>query len=143
MVQISANLIAQRTKDGRQVLELQEKQRVFEAELPLDKMELPAFDPGSRLQLSGVCDFAPVYSASFGKRGGGKPFNWRAENLAAKSGGCGAVERAAVVDLEAYRRVGGNAAHGVGGVAAANSFAPSPTGAATRILAADTGESGE
>src|SRR6185503_5467359 len=60
LVQVSANLIAQRKKNGRQSLELQEKQRVFEAELPLDAPELPAFTPGSRLQVSGVADFVAV-----------------------------------------------------------------------------------
>jgi signal transduction histidine kinase len=58
LVQISAKLIAQRSAVGGQVLELQEKQRVFEAELPPGPMGLPAFEPGSRLQLIGVCDFA-------------------------------------------------------------------------------------
>jgi signal transduction histidine kinase len=60
LVEINANLIAQRTKGGRQVLELQEGQRVFEAELPVENGVLPPFEPGSRLQLSGVCDFAAV-----------------------------------------------------------------------------------
>lgn len=59
LVQINANLIAQRTRGDRQVLELQEKQRVFEAELLRD-MTLPNFAPGTRLQLSGVCDFTTV-----------------------------------------------------------------------------------
>jgi signal transduction histidine kinase len=57
LVQVSANLIAQRKKSGRQLLELQENQRVFEAELPFDRPELPPFAPGSRLQVSGVADF--------------------------------------------------------------------------------------
>jgi signal transduction histidine kinase len=57
LVQVSANLIAQRKKSGRQLLELQENQRVFEAELPLDRPELPPFVPGSRLPVSGVADF--------------------------------------------------------------------------------------
>jgi signal transduction histidine kinase len=60
LVQVSANLVAQRQKSGRQILELQEKQRVFEAELPVDQPELPAFEPGSRLEVSGVADFVPV-----------------------------------------------------------------------------------
>lgn len=66
LVQINANLMTQRTKAGRQVLELQEKQRVFEAELPLENAPLPTFTPGSRLQLSGVCDFATVAPAAAG-----------------------------------------------------------------------------
>jgi signal transduction histidine kinase len=67
LVQIRGNLIAQRTKDGRQVLELQEKQRVFESELPFaEQMDLPSFAPGSRLQLSGVCDFAAASPAPSG-----------------------------------------------------------------------------
>jgi len=60
LVQVSANLIAQRKKAGRQLLELQEKQRVFEAELPSDQPELPPFEPGSRLQVSGVADFVAI-----------------------------------------------------------------------------------
>jgi signal transduction histidine kinase len=66
LVRISANLIAQRTRDGSQVLELQEKQRVFEAELPAQETALPAFAPGSRIQLSGVCDFAADVSEASG-----------------------------------------------------------------------------
>ncbi len=58
LVEIKANLFAQQNKNGRQVLELQEKQRIFEAELPPGSTALPAYAPGSRLQLSGVCDFA-------------------------------------------------------------------------------------
>jgi signal transduction histidine kinase len=58
LVRMTANLIAQRMRAGSQVLELQEKQRVFEAELPAGARDLPAFVPGSRLQLDGVCDFA-------------------------------------------------------------------------------------
>ncbi len=60
LVQVSANLIAQRKKNGHQLLELQEKQRVFEAELPFDQPELPPIEPGSRLQVSGVADFVPL-----------------------------------------------------------------------------------
>lgn len=60
LVEVSANLIAQRKKKGRQLLELQEKQRVFEAELPVDQPELPTFAPGSRLQISGVADFVAI-----------------------------------------------------------------------------------
>ena len=60
LVRVSANLIAQRKKNGRQLLELQEKQRVFEAELPMDQPELPPFQPGSRLEISGVADFVAV-----------------------------------------------------------------------------------
>jgi len=66
LVQISANLIAQRNKDGSQVLELQEKQRIFEAELSLKGAPLPTFAPGSRIQLIGVCDFAAVAPAVSG-----------------------------------------------------------------------------
>ena len=66
LVQISANLIAQRIKNGSQVLELQEKQRIFEAELPLENAPLPTFAPGSRIQLRGVCDFAAVAPAVSG-----------------------------------------------------------------------------
>jgi len=64
LVQISANLIAKRARDGSHVFELQEKQRAFEAELPVG--ELPSFAPGSRLQLSGVCDFVTVAPAASG-----------------------------------------------------------------------------
>jgi len=57
LVRVSANLIAQRKKGGRPLLEFQEKQRVFEAELPTDQPELPRYEPGSRLQVIGVADF--------------------------------------------------------------------------------------
>ncbi len=66
LVQISAKLIALRNRDGSQVLELQEKQRVFEAELPLGPVELPAIAPGSRLRLRGVCDFTTDVPAASG-----------------------------------------------------------------------------
>jgi signal transduction histidine kinase len=79
LVEISANLVAQRLKAGGQVLELQEKQRVFEAELPVGQPELPAFAPGSRLQLSGVCDFEAVASSAAG-------------NVAAESPSSGALK---------------------------------------------------
>ena len=60
LVQLEATLIGQHLTAGNQILELQEKQRLFEAELPVGQPDLPAFAPGSRLQLSGVCDFAQV-----------------------------------------------------------------------------------
>jgi signal transduction histidine kinase len=62
LVQLNASLIARRFRGGSQIFELQEKQRVFEAELPIGR--LPAFAPGSRLQLSGVCDFVTVTPAA-------------------------------------------------------------------------------
>jgi len=60
LVQVNATLIGQHRKPGSQILELQEKQRLFEAELPAGEPQLPVFAPGSRLRLSGVCDFAQV-----------------------------------------------------------------------------------
>ena len=64
LVQVSAKLITQWSRDGRQILELQEAQRMFEAELPPGQKPLPQFAPGSRLQLTGVCDFAPATGAN-------------------------------------------------------------------------------
>ena len=63
LVQLNATLIGQHLRAGSQILELQEKQRLFEAELPGGQPDLPTFVPGSRLQLIGVCDFAQVAGA--------------------------------------------------------------------------------
>ncbi len=73
LVRITARLIAQRIEDGSQILELQEKQRMFEAELPLDQTELPVYKPGSRLQLVGVCDFATTSATAAGNTSSESP----------------------------------------------------------------------
>jgi len=55
LVQISAELLARKTNGLNQVLELQEKQRVFFATLATTKGSLPEVLPGSRLRITGVC----------------------------------------------------------------------------------------
>jgi signal transduction histidine kinase len=65
-------------------------------------MALPAYAPGSRLQLSGVCDFATA-AAVAGGAADESPSTGALKILVAESGGRGAVERAAVVDLETHQ----------------------------------------
>jgi len=54
LVQISAELLARKTNGLNQVLELQEKQRVFFATLAIANGSLPDLLPGSRLRVTGV-----------------------------------------------------------------------------------------
>ena len=56
LVHVSAILLARKTNGISQVLELQEQQRVFVATLAADQGRLPDIAPGSRLQITGVCD---------------------------------------------------------------------------------------
>lgn len=56
LVHVSATLLARKTNGISQVLELQEQQRVFTATLAADPGSLPDIAPGSRLQITGVCD---------------------------------------------------------------------------------------
>jgi signal transduction histidine kinase len=56
LVQVSATLLARNTNGMNQVLELQEKQRIFVAILATSRGNLPEMFPGSRLQITGVCD---------------------------------------------------------------------------------------
>ena len=56
LVQISAILLARKTNNVSQVLELQEQQRVFTATLAASRGTLPDIVPGSRLRVTGVCE---------------------------------------------------------------------------------------
>ena len=55
LVQVNATLLARKTNSLRQVLELQEQQRVFTATLAANRDRLPDIAPGSRLRVTGVC----------------------------------------------------------------------------------------
>ena len=56
LVRANATLLNQKTIGTSQVLELQEQQRVFAAKLLVADGSLPAFAPGSRLRITGVCE---------------------------------------------------------------------------------------
>jgi signal transduction histidine kinase len=56
LVHASATLLGQSTNESGQVLELQELQRVFVATLATGQGNMPDIAPGSRLQITGVCD---------------------------------------------------------------------------------------
>jgi signal transduction histidine kinase len=56
LVRVRATLLACKTNGASRVLELQEQQRVFTATLAADHGRLPDIVPGSRLQITGVCD---------------------------------------------------------------------------------------
>lgn len=59
LIHASATLLAQKTNNVDQVLELQEQQRVFLATLASGQGALPDITPGSRIRLTGVCDDEP------------------------------------------------------------------------------------
>jgi signal transduction histidine kinase len=65
LIQVSANLLAQKNRGPVQVLELQSGQRVFEASLASNNGHLPPLTAGSLLKVVGVCiaDFIPVASS--------------------------------------------------------------------------------
>ncbi len=56
LVQVEATLLSQTVNDTEQTLELQEQRRVFAATLANAAGRLPKIEPGSRLQVIGVCD---------------------------------------------------------------------------------------
>ena len=56
LVNVNALLLAQKTNEMGQVLELQEQQRVFIAALARGLGNLPTLVPGSRLRVTGICD---------------------------------------------------------------------------------------
>jgi signal transduction histidine kinase len=55
LVQLEATLLTQEVKGTRQILELREGRRVFEAVLALSHGKLPALSSGSLLKITGVC----------------------------------------------------------------------------------------
>ncbi len=56
LIHVNATLLAQKTNAMGHALELQEQQRVFVATLAASQGNLPKMLPGSRLQVTGVCD---------------------------------------------------------------------------------------
>ena len=54
LVQVSATLLGRKTNGVEQMLEMQEKQRIFTATLLTDRGDLPEIVPGSRLRITGV-----------------------------------------------------------------------------------------
>jgi len=73
LVSLKANLLGENAKDIGQVLELQEGQRVFEAVLATKLGRLPALVTGSRLKITGVCDFGSVAGLAAGNTVGESP----------------------------------------------------------------------
>jgi len=63
LVRLEATFLAQKTRGSDQVLDLQEKQHFYEAVLSSGFGQLPSFEPGSRLDITGVCDVGRVASA--------------------------------------------------------------------------------
>jgi signal transduction histidine kinase len=68
LVHVRATLLVQKTNGMGQVLELQEQQRVFVATLAAGQGNLPGLAPGSRLQVTGVCDDALTASSLVGEK---------------------------------------------------------------------------
>lgn len=56
LVHVSGNLLSLRTNGSNQILELQEQHRIFTAVLTTDRGLLANMIPGSRLQITGVCN---------------------------------------------------------------------------------------
>lgn len=54
LVRVNATLLARKTNGVNQILEMQEKQRIFIATLLADSANLPEIAPGSRLRITGV-----------------------------------------------------------------------------------------
>jgi signal transduction histidine kinase len=62
LVRLEATFLAQKTRGSDQVLDLQERQHFYEAVLSSGFGQLPSFEPGSRLEITGVCDVGRVAS---------------------------------------------------------------------------------
>jgi signal transduction histidine kinase len=56
LIRLEAILLAQKTSQTSQLLELQQGQRIFEAMLAQSHGELPSFATGSLLEITGACD---------------------------------------------------------------------------------------
>jgi signal transduction histidine kinase len=67
LVRIRARLLAQTKGNAGQVLELQEAQRAFQAVLGAGEAGLPAFAPGSQLELTGVSEVQLAPPAALGE----------------------------------------------------------------------------
>ena len=63
LVSLEAKILTQKTKGNDQILDLQEGQRFYEAVLSPNFGQLPAFEPGSRLKITGIlCEQASKIS---------------------------------------------------------------------------------
>ena len=60
LVSLEAKILTQKTEEHDQILDLQEGQHFYEAVLSSNFGQLPAFEPGSRLKITGVLDWQPV-----------------------------------------------------------------------------------
>jgi signal transduction histidine kinase len=69
LVECEATLLAQKSRGGNPVLELQEGQRVFEAVLAATGEKLPFYASGSTLRITGVCE-VELLPAGAGARAG-------------------------------------------------------------------------
>lgn len=67
-VKVRADLLSQKKNANHQMLELEQGQRAFEAVLATHDGQLPELNPGSRIEITGVCDFQPIATAA--ARGG-------------------------------------------------------------------------
>ena len=70
LVRLATTFLAQKTRRSDQVLDLQEGQRVFGALLATNQGKLPSFVAGSRVEITGVCDFESVASSAAGNTDG-------------------------------------------------------------------------
>ena len=68
LVRVSATLLGRKTNGVDQMLEMQEKQRIFTATLLSDGSDLPEIAPGSRLQITGVRQDQTGASATAGEQ---------------------------------------------------------------------------
>lgn len=64
LLQLKALLLAQRANETSQLLEVQQGQHIFEVALALSQGRLPAFESGSLLKITGVCDVKPAAHAA-------------------------------------------------------------------------------
>jgi signal transduction histidine kinase len=81
LIQVKASVLGQKTSGPYQVLELQEGQRLFDALLATNLGSLPPLEPGSRVEVAGVCDTGALPAPFEGKAGlpglgAGQPHLW-------------------------------------------------------------------
>jgi signal transduction histidine kinase len=69
LIKMTANLLSQKIRGAYQVMELEERQGVFEALLSTNQGSLPLHATGSRVQITGVCDAGPTAAAAGAKAG--------------------------------------------------------------------------
>lgn len=68
LVQVNATLLGRKTNGVDQMLEMQEKQRIFTATLFTDRGNLPEIAPGSRLRITGIRQDQAGASAAAGEQ---------------------------------------------------------------------------